>query len=316
MIWNRLLTVVALAGGAAYGQQQQAVQVPVQIRVAADQRIGVLTPVWSFFGYDEPNYTYAKDGKKLVGELADLSRTPVHIRTHHLLTTGNGSAGLKIGSTNAYTEDANGRPVYDWTIFDRIIGTYLDAGAKPLVEIGFMPKALSSRPDPYMPVFRTPADFKNYYLGWAYPPKDYAKWGELVYQMARHAAEKYGRSEAGSWDWEVWNEPNISYWKGTPEEYDKLYDFAAAGLKRALPQAQIGGPASTSPRDPKAAAFLRQFLEHCVSGTNQATGKVGAPLDFISFHAKGSPDLVDGHVRMGLASELKDVARGLRSCVR
>ena len=27
-------------------------------------------PVWSFFGYDEPNYTYMKDGKKLLSELA------------------------------------------------------------------------------------------------------------------------------------------------------------------------------------------------------------------------------------------------------
>ena len=31
------------------------------------------------------------------------------------------------------------------------------------------------------------------YTGWAYPPKDYAKWGELVYQWARHCVERYGQ---------------------------------------------------------------------------------------------------------------------------
>ncbi|MBV9225725.1 MAG: beta-xylosidase [Acidobacteriaceae bacterium] len=277
-------------------------QQPVTVRVDASQRIGPFKPSWAYFGYDEPNYTYAKDGKKLVGELAALSRAPVRIRTHNLLTTGDGTPGLKFGSTNAYTEDSSGKPVYDWTIVDKIIGTYLQAGAKPLVELGFMPKALSSKPEPYTPNFRTPADFKDYYLGWSYPPKDYEKWGELVYQLVKHSVEKYGKEEVQSWDWEVWNEPNISYWHGTPEEYDKLYDYSASALKRALPTARIGGPGSTSPRSPKAADFLRQFLQHC------SDKKV--PLDFISFHAKGSPDVNGGHVRMGISSQMKDVATG------
>ena len=285
-------------------------QQPVTIRVDATQKTGAFKPSWAYFGYDEPNYTYAKDGKKLIGELAALSRTPVRIRAHNLLTTGNGTPGLKFGSTNAYTEDASGKPVYDWTIVDKIIGTYLQAGAKPLVEIGFMPKALSSQPEPYTPNFQTPADFKNYYLGWSYPPKDYGKWGELVYQLVKHSVEKYGKEEVESWDWEVWNEPNISYWHGTPEEYDKLYDYSAAAVKRALPTARIGGPGSTSPRNPKAADFLRQFLQHCSDGKNYATGQTGTPLDFISFHAKGSPDVNSGHVRMGLSKQLQDVSTG------
>ena len=282
----------------------------VTIQVDAGRRVAALQPVWTFFGYDEPNYTYTKNGTKLVGELAASSRTPVHIRTHNLLTTGDGTASLKFGSTNAYTEDGSGRAIYDWTIIDRIFKTYLQAGAKPLVEIGFMPQALSVRPEPYTPLFRRPADFKNYYLGWSYPPKDYAKWGDLVYQLVRHTVEKYGRAEVESWYWEVWNEPDISYWHGSAAEYDKLYDYSAAAVKRALGTAQVGGPASTSPRNKKAADFLGQFLEHCASGTNAVTGKRGAPLDFISFHAKGAPDVSGNHVRMGLSAELKDGFEG------
>jgi xylan 1,4-beta-xylosidase len=76
----------------------------IKIRVHADQSDGSLPPVWNFFGYDEPNYTYAPNGKKLLAELSALSPTPVYVRVHNLLTTGDGSASLKWGSTNVYTE--------------------------------------------------------------------------------------------------------------------------------------------------------------------------------------------------------------------
>ncbi|HEX4164460.1 MAG TPA: beta-xylosidase [Bryobacteraceae bacterium] len=284
----------------------------VSIRVDSTKHLGSLHAPWAYFGYDEPNSTYTNNGKKLVNELAASSRVPVHIRTHNLLTTGNGTFGLKFGSTNVYTEDPFGRPVYNWTIVDKILDTYLALGAKPLVELGFMPKALSVQPEPYTPTFHNPSDFKNYYLGWSYPPKDYSKWGELVYQLVKHSVNRYGRAEVETWDWEVWNEPNVDYWHGTAQEYDKLYDYSAAAVKRALPATHIGGPASTSPRNKKAAAFLQQFLEHCSSGTNYATRTKGAPLDFVSFHAKGSPDINGGHVRMGLSKELEDADQGFK----
>jgi xylan 1,4-beta-xylosidase len=287
-------------------------QSPVAIEVNAEQKIGAYKPIYGYFGYDEPNYTYMKNGKKLIGELAALSSGPVYIRTHFMLATGDGTPGLKWGSTNAYTEDAAGKPVYDWTITDRIFDTYLQAGAKPFVEIGFMPQALSSKPDPYKPTWVPGAKNEQYSIGWTYPPKDYAKWGELVYQWVRHTAQKYGRAEAASWYWEIWNEPDISYWHGTPEEYDKLYDYAADAVKRALPEAKVGGPASTGPANERAANFLRQFLEHCASGKNAANGKTGAPLDFITYHAKGRPAVADGHVRMGIAKNTEDVDNGYR----
>jgi xylan 1,4-beta-xylosidase len=283
---------------------------PVTIRVSAAQKIGEFKPIYRYFGYDEPNYTYMKNGSKLVRELAQLSSAPVYIRTHFMLATGDGTPNFKWGSTNAYTEDASGKPVYDWTIVDRIIDTYVDAKTKPFVEVGFMPEALSSHPQPYIPVWSPGAAFDKYYVGWAYPPKDYAKWGELVYQWVHHEVEKHGGDEVASWYWEVWNEPDISYWHGSPDEYDKLYDYAAAAVKRALPRARVGGPGTTGPATPKAAVFLRQFLEHCANGKNYVTNATGAPLDFITYHAKGRPSVVDGHVRMGISKNLDDVEKG------
>jgi len=283
-------------------------QQTVSIQADFDSPQGSLPPLWNFFGYDEPNYTYASNGQKLLHEIAALSPRPAYIRAHNLLTTGNGDASLKWGSTNAYTEDAQGRPIYSWTIIDRIFDTYRNAGVKPLVEIGFMPEALSTRPQPYRHSFPQ----GSIYTGWAYPPKDYQKWAELVFQFTRHLRERYGDAEVKTWLWEVWNEPDIDYWKGTPEEYFKLYDYTVDAVLRAFPEARIGGPDSTGPRYPKAAAFLRAFLEHCAHGRNYGTGRTGSHLDFISYHPKGSPKWMGDHVQMGIASQLQSIEEGFK----
>jgi xylan 1,4-beta-xylosidase len=283
----------------------------VTIQVHADQSAGTLHPIWNYFGYDEPNYTYAPNGKKLLGELSALSAGPVYVRVHNLLTTGDGSASLKWGSTDAYTEDKDGKPVYSWTILDHIFDTFHAAGISPIVEIGFMPEALSTHPEPYRHNFPK-VPIGSIYTGWAYPPRDYAKWSELVYQFTRHLRERYGDAEVKTWLWEVWNEPDIDYWKGAPQEYFKLYDFTADAVLRAFPEARIGGPDSTGPGNPHAAEFLRQFLEHCAHQTNYASGKIGSPLLFISFHPKGSPKWLGDHVQMGVARQLSAIKNGFQ----
>lgn len=282
----------------------------VYIAVDLDKTIAPMKPVWAWFGYDEPNYTYMKDGKKLLSEIAALSPVPVHVRAHNLLTTGDGKAALKWGSTNAYTEDANGNPIYNWTIVDSIFDTYIKRGMKPLAEIGFMPEALSTHPTPYRHYWQPGKPYNEIYTGWAFPPKDHKKWAALVYEWVKHSVDRYGQKEVESWYWELWNEPNIAYWKGNVQDYCKLYDYTADAVKRALPTAKIGGPHSTGPSWDQAALFLKTFLKHCATDTNYATGKIGAPLDFIGFHAKGAPRVIDGHVRMGIANQLRDISAG------
>jgi xylan 1,4-beta-xylosidase len=277
---------------------------PVQIEVDAAAPLGPLKPIWRYFGADEPNYAYMKDGKKLLGELGELAPQQVYFRAHNLLTTGDGTPALKWGSTNAYTEDAQGNPIYDWTLTDRIFDSYLARGVRPYVQLGFMPQALSTKPEPYRHHWTPKARYEEIYLGWAAPPKDYAKWSELCYQWTKHCVEKYGRAEVETWWWQPWNEPNIGYWKGTPAEFYKLYDYSVAGVRRALPTARIGGPETAGGTG---GAWLGKFLDHCLHGTNAVTGQKGTALDLISFHAKGSPKFVDGHVRMGIASQLQNI---------
>ena len=108
----------------------------------------------------------------------------------------------------------------------------------------------------------------------------------------------------------MWNEPNIPYWNGTQEQYFTLYDYAVNGVLRALPNATVGGAEVAGG---PSGDWLGLFLDHTINGQNNATGGKGAPLDFISFHAKGAPtyvnvtEVVPGHLQMNMSAELQNV---------
>ena len=283
---------------------------PVRIEIDARQETGPLKSFWTYFGYDEPNFTYMPDGRKLLSEISRLSPEPVYVRTHNLLTTKEGHPTLKWGFTNAYMEDEAGNSVYDWTLMDSIIDRYIERGMRPLMEIGFMPKAMSVKPEPYEHSW---SENGPLWTGWTYPPENYEKWAELIYQWVNHSIERYGKQEVTTWLWEVWNEPNIGYWSGTFEEYLKLYDYAVGAVKRACPECTVGGPHTTNPDDPKANNYLAGFLDHCLYGTNYATGEKGSPLQFVAFHAKGNPQLVDGHIQMNMGTQLQAIEAGFKA---
>lgn len=302
-------TQASLAQGVVPPAPAASSEQPATITVDLANKVGPYKPIYSWFGYDEANYTTMRDGKVLLKELRDLSPVPVYIRAHHLLTSGDGKAELKFSSTNVYTEDAAGKPVYDFKILDGIFDEYKAAGVRPMVEFGFMPKDLAAdlpnRKVPYQvhyPKSAVSGASNN-------PPKDYKKWGELIHAVTAHLVERYGKDTVLQWYFEVWNEPDIDYWHSTPEDYWKLYDYAVANVKSVLPAARVGGPATTSPSSEKAYNYLKGFLDHVQTGKSLADGK-SIPLDFISFHAKGRPTIVENHVTMGIKHELADADRG------
>ncbi len=305
-----LALLVCAAAPACIGTGQPLQTSTVSINVDLGKSVGAYVPITSWFGYDESNYTTMKFGRQLLGELHDLSPAPVYVRTHHLLTSGNGVPELKWSSSNVFSLDAQGKPVYDFTITDETFDAFSRAGVRPMVELGFMPRDLAaavpgiSQYQLHYPAPTMAGASNN-------PPRDYKMWGELVRRFTQHLVERYGRAQVSTWYFEVWNEPDIVYWHGTPQEYFKLYDYAAAGVRAALPAAKVGGPASTGPAGPKSSAFLQSFLEHCARDKSAADGKP-IPLDFISFHPKGHNALVDGHVQMGISSELRAAQNGFR----
>jgi len=258
--------------------------------------------VWPFHGYDEVNYTTTPEGKALLATLAAAHTAPVHVRSHFLLNSGDGAPALKWGSTGVYGEDAAGEPVYSWTLTDEIMDAISGAGAFPFVELGFMPEALSTHPTPYRN-----SDTSLLDGGCFYPPTDYTKWAALIRAWATHANDRYP-SVGASWLWELWNEPDIGYWRGTFDEYVKLYDTTEFALHAVLPNAALGGPAVAG----AGGSFLVKFLQHCATGTNAVTGEIGTRLDLVSFHAKGGVALTDGHVRMDLGSQLRSHRGGFR----
>jgi xylan 1,4-beta-xylosidase len=268
---------------------------PVNATVDATAAGTPLARVWAFHGYDEINYTTVPEGKALLAALVAAHTAPVHVRSHFLLNTGDGSPAMKWGSTNVYTEDADGNPVYSWTLTDEIMDTITALGAFPFVEIGFLPQALSPRPIPYRNSALITLDG-----GCFYPPTDYAKWSGLIRTWAAHANERYP-NVAASWLWELWNEPDSGYWHGTFADYAKLYDHTEAALHEVIPNARLGGPAVVNP----GGGFLTQFLRHCASGANAATGQTGTRLDLVSFHAKGGVAIAGDHVRMDLGNQLR-----------
>jgi xylan 1,4-beta-xylosidase len=165
-----------------------------------------------------------------------------------------------------YLEDAQGRPVYNWSYVDQIYDGLLENGVRPFVEMSFMPRALAASEQPHA----------FWYRPFPSPPKDFGKWEELVYNFAKHLVDRYGANEVSQWYFEVWNEPNIDFWTGEPKQstYFELYDHAARAVKRADQGLRVGGPASAQ------AAWIPEMIEHSI--------KNHVPLDFVSTHVYGN----------------------------
>ncbi|HET7299415.1 MAG TPA: glycosyl hydrolase family 39 [Oleiagrimonas sp.] len=176
--------------------------------------------------------------------------------------------GILDGEVGVFHLDKQGKPVYNFSYVDQIYDGLLARGVKPFVELSFMPPDLDSKPDAAKPFF---------YHFRASPPKSYALWDGLIEAFAKHLIDRYGIHEVSSWYFEVWNEPNIAFWNGTPAQatYFKLYDHTARALKSVSPLLRVGGPATAS------AAWVPEFLEHAHAGH--------VPVDFVSTHAYGNP---------------------------
>jgi len=292
-----ILILFGQLGLDAYGSDKSEV---VMIHVDSGIKSKPLRHVWQYYGYDECNYTTTPHAKDLMSTLSDINPEQVYLRQHFLLASGDGKPSLKWSSSNVYTEDSADNPVYDWRIMDEMMDAIVASGCRPLIEIGFMPKDLSVRPEPY----KSSDPFKMEGFGVYFPPKDYEKWAELIRSWARHSAQRY-RGVEKEWLWELWNEPNIRYWQGTFEEYCKLFDYTERALHEVMPKAIFGGPHTAG-----APQFLRQFLEHCLKGKNFVTGRKGTRLDYIGFHSKGRTRFVDGHPQMDLGRNLRTNRRG------
>jgi xylan 1,4-beta-xylosidase len=170
-----------------------------------------------------------------------------------------------------YEEDAQGRPVFNFSYIDQIYDGLLANGVRPFVELSFMPSKLAAKP-----IIQS-----FWYKPNVSPPKDWAKWDEMITKFAAHLVERYGIDEVSQWYFEVWNEPNIDFWGGDPRQatYWELYDHTARAVKAAHARLRIGGPATAQ------AAWADAFIQHCTANH--------VPVDFVSTHVYGNDKAQD-----------------------
>jgi xylan 1,4-beta-xylosidase len=184
-----------------------------------------------------------------------------YVRFHAILHDENG----------IYDEDAQGHPVYNFSYLDQIYDGLLDRNIRPFVEFSFMPRKLASS--------QTPHPF--WYRPLVSPPNNYGHWDDLIAHFTRHLIERYGEPEVEQWYFEVWNEPNLDFWAGRPNEptYYELYDHTARAIKSVSPNLRVGGPATAQ------AAWVDRFIRHCV--------ETHAPVDFVSTHVYANDNSED-----------------------
>ena len=170
-------------------------------------------------------------------------------------------------TVGVYSEDSQGHPVYNFSYVDQIYDGLLQAGVRPFVELSFMPRQLSVQPPVLHPFWYKPV---------VSAPRDWDRWGDLIYNFTRHLVDRYGIDEVSKWYFEVWNEPNLDFWAGDPKEptYYQLYDHAARAIKRVDSRLRVGGPATAQ------AAWIDRFIKHCV--------EANVPVDFVSTHVYGN----------------------------
>ena len=179
--------------------------------------------------------------------------------------------GILNDDVGIYDEDKQGHPVYNFSYVDQIYDGLLAVDVKPFVELSFMPYKLAAR-----------QDFQSFwYRPNIAPPKDYAKWDDLITQLMKHLVDRYGLDEVATWYFEVWNEPNLDFWSGTPKQakYFELYDHTARDIKAVSTRLRVGGPATAQ------AAWVADMIKHA--------DQTHVPLDFVSTHVYGNDKASD-----------------------
>jgi len=201
--------------------------------------------------------------------------------------------GLLQDEMGVYSEDRNGKAVYNFQYVDAVYDSILNAAMRPFVEFGFMPERLASG---NKTIF--------WWKGNITPPRDYAKWEALIRALVQHWTDRYGQAEVRRWLFEVWNEPNLKdgFWSGDQAEYFKLYDVTVRAVKSVSADYQVGGPATAG------RAWVPEMIAHAVQAR--------VPLDFITTHDYGVSGRgldAEGNQQLFLDPSLDAIYSGVRA---
>lgn len=253
-----------------------------------------LAHVWSFcVGAGRANEALRADWQEHFRE-AVTTLGVRHVRFHGLfhddMFVYRASDGGGFGPPTPFAE-----PRFTFAYVDKVFDFILSTGARPFVELGFMPRDLATQTETLF-----------WWKAHCSPPTDMARWVELVTATLRHWVERYGLDEVRRWRFEVWNEPNLvpHFWTGTRTEYFELYEATARAVKAVDAGLRVGGPSTSVfvPDDRYKGEYEDRSAEHATAAT--AAADVDAldwrpvwihellewcadrdvPLDFLSTH--------------------------------
>lgn len=246
----------------------------VVVHVDTADRRGTLPRPWrACIGSEHLSHLRCEDhtGGRPIGAESVAALARVHDQLGVRRVRAHGTLGDDMG---VYSEDGGpgegtaGAPRHDFSRLDEVLDTVLSTGLRPVLELGFTPRALADPPHHEI----TPAGLAN-------PPRDLTRWADLVTALVAHLRWRHGDAElADGWVLEVWNEPNLGcFWTGDQDDYLRLYDATVAAVRQAHPTLPVAGPATA------AVGWLDAFVAHAAA--------TGTPLDLLTPHAYGIPPL-------------------------
>lgn len=169
----------------------------------------------------------------------------------------------------------NGGP--NWLNVHRVYDGLLENGVSPFVELSFMPGRLASGKTQF-----------GFYGANITPPTSDEEYAKFIKSFTTAMIDRYGLEKVRSWPFEVWNEPNLSFfWTADKQRYFEMYKAAATAIKSVDPQIKVGGPATSK------TAWIGDFGQWCAANN--------APVDFFSTHVYAGDNqkevFSDGRIR-------------------
>ena len=272
---------VAFVSGASFAA-------PVRVEVFGDEPTGSVKPV---NGVGQPPMVGAPTSFPLLPYLKEAGIP--YARLHDVGGAYGGGRYVDVPNVfRDFSADETRPESYSFAYTDALLKALVANGVEPFFRLGVSIDNAAA------------AGFPGYFLD---PPKDYAKWARVCERIVRHYTEGWADGfRMKVTYWEVWNEPDNDpdparnpMWRGTFEDYVRLYGTVASHLKAAFPHLKVGGYGScgfyagigagrvaagnSSPR-------LDYFVD-CATNFLAAVRANGWPLDFFSYHSYSKPEL-------------------------
>lgn len=241
-----------------------------KFEIQSNKVIGPNRQFWKAAGSDFLYWsTLQSEGVLLLDRMA-ATDSACYLRNHHTFSDKI-YAGVQVGG-EAYSEDEDGNPVYNFEKMNNIYNEFVKRGLKPIVEYDFIPHELTAGEG---------GEVKHEGPQVAHTgPRDWDKWYNLIKDFTQNLVNTFGLQEVRTWYFEVWNEPD-SWPFDELDVFFKMYDVFVHAVTSVDDKLKVGGPACFHEW------FLKHFLHHVSNGKNSVTGEKGTRIDFISYHIYG-----------------------------